>query len=416
MVKTKILLCFSQVHVDFRKAEIDSICTLLNLKLDENLVISQNIHYYVAEFDDIDVVLKILQRSMLLKKAYEVIVTGPTHDDVCRYIAANQDILERFNLPESSWALKFQSFGKQRDGNYISDMLKKLASVIELEKAPICLKNPTNQLNIIEDNTNPSSPCVHFCLYANLAGCSTTSLVLDPFSGTGGLIIAAAHFGSYTIGTEINYQVARAIGKSARTTETRLSESQSVLANFCQYNLENKYLGTLIADSSRHELWRIAENSVGLFDAIVADPPYGVREKGRKLGNKTTTGQIEFDIRNDNKIYTAEGGLRYPEKAKYGASLYLDLLELSFKLLRSGGRSAFWFPVIRSEYSDDVLPRHDGMRLLHNCEQILTRDSSRRLLVYEKVDPSNSSRDLKAYFRKNCYETKTFRDKVFKDV
>lgn len=34
--------------------------------------------------------------------------------------------------------------------------------------------------------------------------------------------------------------------------------------------------------------------------------PYGVREKGRKLGNKTTTGQIEFDIRNDNKIYTAE--------------------------------------------------------------------------------------------------------------
>lgn len=42
--------------------------------------------------------------------------------------------------------------------------------------------------------------------------------------------------------------------------------------------------------------------------------------------------------------------IRFPEKTVYNlSSVFLDLLDLSAKLLRIGGRIAFWFPVLREE-------------------------------------------------------------------
>ena len=38
--------------------------------------------------------------------------------------------------------------------------------------------------------------------------------MLDPFVGTGGLILPPAEFGANVIGAELNYQIARGIGKS----------------------------------------------------------------------------------------------------------------------------------------------------------------------------------------------------------
>lgn len=120
---------------------------------------------------------------------------------------------------------------------------------------------------------------------------------LNGFTFLGGLVLPASYFGATTIGTEINYQVARAEGSSARMGEGKLTEEQSVRANFEQYGIDDKFLGILIGDASLHSLWRYGEN--GIFDAITTDrksvfqkideailAPYGVREKGRKVGNK----------------------------------------------------------------------------------------------------------------------------------
>ncbi len=62
-------------------------------------------------------------------------------------------------------------------------------------------------------------------IQANLAGVRPDELVLDPFCGTGreararntchlpgGLLLAAAEFGAFVMGTEINYQIALGIG------------------------------------------------------------------------------------------------------------------------------------------------------------------------------------------------------------
>ena len=44
---------------------------------------------------------------------------------------------------------------------------------------------------------------------ANFAHCRAGSLVLDPFCGSASLLIAAAHFGAYTLGSDIDIRVIR---------------------------------------------------------------------------------------------------------------------------------------------------------------------------------------------------------------
>lgn len=59
-------------------------------------------------------------------------------------------------------------------------------------------------------------------------------------------------------------------------------------ANYRQYNLESRYLDVLIADaSSLDRLLRTPPSaSAGLFDAMITDPPYGVRERSCRVASE----------------------------------------------------------------------------------------------------------------------------------
>uniref|UniRef100_A0AC34RG80 Uncharacterized protein n=1 Tax=Panagrolaimus sp. JU765 TaxID=591449 RepID=A0AC34RG80_9BILA len=194
--------------------------------------------------------------------------------------------------------------------------------------------------------------------------------------------------------------IARGEGKSARKGEKFLSKDQSVAGNFQQYGLE-RFLGDIIiGDASRHKVWRPNTR----FDAILADPPYGIREKGSKVGNKTR-----------KEHWTLPGSTHeqhFPEKAKYSLNqVFLDLLDLAASKLEINGRIAFWFPVVRDTYSEKVLPRHNAMELIANCEQCLTKKGSRRLLTYKKI--RESEMEEKAYVLEDSYDTQTFRQMIF---
>lgn len=84
------------------------------------------------------------------------------------------------------------------------------------------------------------------------------------------MLIAASHFGSFTMGTEINYLVARAIGRSSRAGQGVLVKEQSIRANFLQYGLQHKFLDIILTDSSHQKLWRLNEKEE-LFDGIITD-------------------------------------------------------------------------------------------------------------------------------------------------
>jgi tRNA (guanine10-N2)-methyltransferase len=120
-------------------------------------------------------------------------------------------------------------------------------------------------------------------LQSNLSFVKSGDFVIDPFCGTGienfrifiisilgGLLLPAAHFGAFVLGTEINYHVGRAIGISSRQGEGALKPGHhSIKANFKQYGLEDQFLSVILADASKKLMW----NRTRLFDAIVTDPP-----------------------------------------------------------------------------------------------------------------------------------------------
>jgi len=80
--------------------------------------------------------------------------------------------------------------------------------------------------------------------------------VIDPFVGTGSLIISAAHFGATVIGADMDMRVLKGIGKQANIHD-----------NFKQYNLHHKLYDLIRFDSSKHSVFR----SRPMFDAIICD-------------------------------------------------------------------------------------------------------------------------------------------------
>ncbi|KAI6216267.1 TRNA (guanine(10)-N2)-methyltransferase-like protein [Aphelenchoides besseyi] len=435
----RLLFHFSQAHENFRSAEWRSACRLAQLEKFEDHLDQNTDPLVLLDVESIEEVQPLLDRLILLKSVYEVIeYNDGDHDSMCKWLAQTPVFLEEMNKTCSSWCLRIRPVGKKRSGDYVNDLLERYATAIELPDVKVDLRNPEIELSIIEDVNSQTAKLRHVylvrfvgngqsaaksqyslktriyignstmdpelaLLQSSLSMVREGSLVCDPFCGTGGLLVAAAHFGGLVVGTEINYQVARAKGRSSRQGEGELrSGYHSIAANFAQYNLLDRFLGIVIADASKPKVWRSHKNA--LFDVIVADPPYGVREKGSKLGIKERKPDW-LDTRTEKDI-------RLPEKTKYKiSSTYLDLMNMSASLLTVGGRVSFWYPILRDRYSVKVLPSHPVLKLIANCEQTLTLKCSRRLLVYQKTrEPSNEET---ATIEEDCFESSSFRDAIF---
>lgn len=109
---------------------------------------------------------------------------------------------------------------------------------------------------------------------ANLTLAAPGKLFYDPFVGTGSFCIAASHFGAIGMGSDID-------GRSFNGTR----QGQSLLSNYEQYSLRDRWLDSFISDLTNSPLVR----SVGgrrWLDGIMCDPPYGVREGLKVLGSK----------------------------------------------------------------------------------------------------------------------------------
>ena len=79
-------------------------------------------------------------------------------------------------------------------------------------------------------------------------------------------------------------------------------------------------------------------SSSGWFDAIITDPPYGVREKSEKVGtSKKFIDWIDYDS-------------HYPDKVAYTLDdVFSDLMNFSYRHLKLNGMLVFWYPVSRPE-------------------------------------------------------------------
>lgn len=193
-------------------------------------------------------------------------------------------------------------------------------------------------------------------IMANMAQVRPDALVMDPFCGTGGVMVACAVLGAHVIGADINLLALRGKGQGS-----------TIAANFDQYGLTPPL--ALCRSDVLYSPFRRRRG--GWLDAIVCDPPYGIKEGTRSFRTDTI------------EAHPTRNHFQATERVRF-VDFLNGVLEFAAELLVPGGRIVYWLPTT-PDYSDNDLPTHPALQILHNSEQPLTTRMSRRLITMVRV-------------------------------
>ena len=319
------------------------------------------------------------KRSISVQSLSRLIADGETFEKmVAECEGAEHDI------NEGSFAVKVQCHNHR-----ISDDMRKgyIANLVEGMKltAPVNLKNP-DRLVLLSLQFEEQGPLVPTHCYTSVFMCdgnssfpdkfnlkkrkhlNTTSMesaialysacqglvgpgtiAYDPFCGSGSILVALAAMGSCVIGSDL-YMPAM-----YRDAE------HSIFENFKQYGLSGKLLGLLRCDFMQENL------RINNLDAIVTDPPYGVREKCVAKGVSPLL------------------------------PLLLRLYAFAATALKVGGRLVFWLPCGYNFDATKELPRHPALRLVADSMQGLGTRYCRHLITLEKHSEVQADVEFDAY-------------------
>ncbi|SPO04127.1 probable TRM11 Catalytic subunit of an adoMet-dependent tRNA methyltransferase complex (Trm11p-Trm112p) [Cephalotrichum gorgonifer] len=209
---------------------------------------------------------------------------------------------------------------------------------------------------------------------ANLALAAPGKLFYDPFVGTGSFPVACAHFGALAFGSDID-------GRSIRG-----GAKGGVKANFEQYGLGHLLGGMFAADLTNTPL-RVGGGR-RLWDGIVCDPPYGVREGLKVLGSRDPKEGDEAVRR--EKSYLPD---YIPPKKPYSFLAMLDdILAFAADSLVDGGRLAFWMPTSNEEAEEIRPPTHPRLEIVAVCSQDFNK-WSRKLIAYRRIPDAEVDQD-----------------------
>ncbi|XP_047504728.1 tRNA (guanine(10)-N2)-methyltransferase homolog isoform X1 [Pieris napi] len=428
----RYLLWFAQEHLDFRHAEMHSIISMLNIpiKFIENPSI--NLPYWIVELPSELCAKQIASRSVLLKNCLELWSRAKSeaklHENLKsavknksgKWIIPNNnmeiseshicpsELLDAVSDPNKSFKVEVETFCKH------FTMKQKVEKIENFSYLPlggaVNLNKPDVTFSYIEfygvdPNNVPQQPCDLFfgkwiadgqrdlikvhtlkkrefigntsmdaqlaIIMANQAQIAPGDVVLDPFVGSGSLLVSAAHFGGYIWGADIDFMMLHARTRPTRVGQKVRNKEESIRGNLRQYGIGSQYLDVLVSDFSL-PLWRQDIK----FDALITDPPYGVREPAEKIGIERDNYTLS-EQHLDNHI---------PSKVEYGLPhIYSDLLNFAAQHLNIGRRLVCWYPLVRDEYLEEQLPSHPCMQLVGNSEQVLSKMTARRLLTYQKI-------------------------------
>ena len=114
-----------------------------------------------------------------------------------------------------------------------------------------------------------------------------------------------------------------------------------------------------------------------MFDAIVTDPPYGIRAGARKTGaRKEDFRPILDEHRHDHVAQTRPYAV---------SDVMSDLLNVAAMTLKMGGRLVYVIPSMLDFDESEDLPRHECLKLESVCYQPLQIELGRRTVTMKKV-------------------------------
>lgn len=198
-------------------------------------------------------------------------------------------------------------------------------------------------------------------LMTNMGQVTKKDLVFDPFVGTGSLLIASAVFGAKTIGSDFDWLLLHG--------RTKAKGGYHIYDSFKQYGLG---LPELLCSDSSLPLFLRPES----IDAIITDPPYGVRAGARKSGRAQHKQEAR---KNKRKVPRLDD---IPPSQVYDVEdVMYDLLDKSARILKVGSKLVFLMPVPAAFDAKKEIPHHPCLVLSDVCEQVLRRDTMSRLMI-----------------------------------
>eukprot|EP01069_Polyplicarium_translucidae_P005421 Polyplicarium_translucidae@DN2783_c0_g1_i1.p2 len=140
-------------------------------------------------------------------------------------------------------------------------------------------------------------------LMMNAGQVRRSSVVVDPFCGTGGVLLCAAHLGAECFGGDIDRRVLMGWGVSQRNKQDRdqAKVPTDVFQNFVHYGLPKP---DVVACDNSQPAWR---NRGPWIDAVVTDPPYGIRARAVKSSGDELRRYGDDQIRADLLAFAATG-------------------------------------------------------------------------------------------------------------
>ncbi|KAM7420355.1 hypothetical protein PAMA_014866 [Pampus argenteus] len=444
MAASKSRSCFqylfhlAQDNLDFRLPEIKALLLLRGKPFCPGKNFKEKSPFWCLDGLSEEDVRSVMARSVCAKSAFELWGHGQTHSELktslLNYPLEN---MSPFMHKDSTYRINVYTFNKTLE---FQDRIKKIDAMDYLPfEGTVRLKSPQHIFSLLEDygpdpNNIPDHPNHiyfgrwvadgqrelirshsvknrHFIgntsmdaglsfIMANHAKVKENDVAFDPFVGTGSLLVACSQFGAYVCGADIDYNTIHGKGRSSRKKQQWRGPDENIKANLRQYGTEKMYLDVMVSDASKH-VWR----DVPLFDAIITDPPYGIRESTRRTGS--------------HKDYTKPPDGIYAESHVPVSQLYhlsdifTDLLNFSAHHLVIGGRLVYWLPIYRPEYCEEIVPLHPCLRLISNCEQILSSHTSRRLITMEKIKEPEELDSLTSPDSSHFSHYQFFREKYF---
>ncbi|KAJ3055590.1 hypothetical protein HK097_010014 [Rhizophlyctis rosea] len=383
---------FTQFHLDFRLQELDALAKLegIDLKYADGAY-SNDSPFMVVELPSNDDATKLISRAILVNQIYELWGEAPTLEELNTIVKQNPEYKDLYKT--SSFKFIVGGYGVTLSA---ADQLKRIEQFSYLGwEGKIDLKKPDNTFGYFEDYGNhaekglpaPEKPHRVYLgrqiasgnrrivnkydlkkreylgitsmdaelslIMANQALVRPGSFVLDPFVGTGSFLITCAHFGAFTMGSDIDGR------------QIRGKDGKGIVSNGIQYNLTGRIVDNIVSDLGK--------------------PPYGVRAGAKKIGTNDKLKPYLNTIK-------PNGDPRYPQTIPYEMhDVLLDLIDFAAIYLVPGGRLVYWFPTVTEEYSPDDVPLHPYFKMIANSEQNFGK-WARRLITMEKLSKEELER------------------------
>ncbi|KAJ2608780.1 hypothetical protein H4S08_004322 [Coemansia sp. RSA 1365] len=434
----KFIVYFAHWHEDFRLAELEALTLLEDVVVEyDQANYTSKSPFLIVEIESALQAAKLVRRGILVKSIVEYWGSGSTYDEL--FAEVKQQPERWTEHKNSSFKFTVDGFGKSLSQEEKISTIESF-SFLGFE-GPIRMKDPSVEFLVCEEYGESHKPSssekprrIWFgrivgrgsrdlidkfdvkkrkylgnttmdaelsLIMANQALARSGSLVYDPFVGTGSFLMTCSHFGACSMGSDID-------GRQIRGTAGFRRGVDGINANLKQYQLQDRVLDTVVFDVC-HNPWR----NGALFDAIVTDPPYGVRAGAKRLGRKNGT----IPERSLKVVDGKESHKRadyYPPTIPYEMSdVVSDLLEFAAEKLVVGGRLVYWLPTVANEYEPEDVPAHPALRLVANSEQPFG-GWSRRLITMQKValiDADQRMSEQETLARDPAH--KNFRDRYF---